>query len=125
MVDEAKFQESEFKPHCCWTEYRSKTLTKLAGGNARLGCYGLALTIFSLGILRDNLSELSFSRSPEVFEKADSKIYQVQRCSGGTTQVPFTALWRVQTPRCHTLRIRIHTCRLFYVEIGRDRHLSW
>lgn len=36
-------------------EYRNKTLTKLAGGNPRLGCYGLAVTIFALGILRDHL----------------------------------------------------------------------
>ena len=34
-------------------EYHHKTLTKLAGGNALYGCYGLAITIFSLGILRD------------------------------------------------------------------------
>lgn len=35
------------------TEYKNKILTKLAGGNPYYGCYGLALTIFSLGILRD------------------------------------------------------------------------
>ncbi|KAG2231044.1 hypothetical protein INT48_007555 [Thamnidium elegans] len=29
-------------------EYNKKVLTKLAGGNAKLGCYGLAVTIFTL-----------------------------------------------------------------------------
>ncbi|KAH7388784.1 phosphatidylethanolamine N-methyltransferase [Pyrenochaeta sp. MPI-SDFR-AT-0127] len=36
-------------------EYHNKIITKLFGGNARLGCYGLAVTIFSLGIFRDYL----------------------------------------------------------------------
>ncbi|KAI9228317.1 MAG: phosphatidylethanolamine N-methyltransferase [Piptocephalis tieghemiana] len=36
-------------------EYRTHLLTRLAGGNAKWGCYALALTIFSLGILRDSL----------------------------------------------------------------------
>lgn len=38
-------------------EYHSKVLTKMAGGNPLLGCYGLALSIFSLGIYRDFLYE--------------------------------------------------------------------
>lgn len=36
-------------------EYRNKSITKLFGGNARYGCYALALTIFSLGMVRDAL----------------------------------------------------------------------
>jgi len=36
-------------------EYHNKVITKLFGGNARLGCYALAVTIFSLGIFRDYL----------------------------------------------------------------------
>lgn len=36
-------------------EYRSHILTKLAGGNRYLGCYVLAVTIFSIGIIRDYL----------------------------------------------------------------------
>jgi phosphatidylethanolamine N-methyltransferase len=36
-------------------EYNKKILTKLAGGNAKLGCYGLAVAIFTLGITRDLL----------------------------------------------------------------------
>ena len=35
------------------SEYRNKTLTRLAGNNAYRGCYALAVTIFLLGIARD------------------------------------------------------------------------
>ncbi|KAI9282003.1 phospholipid methyltransferase-domain-containing protein [Sporodiniella umbellata] len=35
------------------SEYRSKTLTKLAGGNSYRGCYALAVSIFVLGLTRD------------------------------------------------------------------------
>ena len=38
-------------------EYHNKVLTKLAGGNSRYACYGLAVAIFSLGIFRDFLYE--------------------------------------------------------------------
>ncbi|KAI8385035.1 phospholipid methyltransferase-domain-containing protein [Radiomyces spectabilis] len=46
------------------SEYRSKILTKLAGGNPRLGCYGLAITIFSLGIIRDYLYKTALEHQP-------------------------------------------------------------
>ncbi|KAF2486854.1 phospholipid methyltransferase-domain-containing protein [Neohortaea acidophila] len=46
------------------TEYRHHTLTKLAGGNALYGCYGLAITIFSLGIFRDALYERALRPQP-------------------------------------------------------------
>ena len=46
------------------TEYHKKTLTKLAGGNALYGCYGLALTIFCLGIFRDALYERALRDQP-------------------------------------------------------------
>ncbi|KAF1951460.1 phosphatidylethanolamine N-methyltransferase [Byssothecium circinans] len=45
-------------------EYHNKVLTKLAGGNPRLGCYGLAVTIFSLGIFRDYLYNEALSAQP-------------------------------------------------------------
>ncbi|KAK9455414.1 phospholipid methyltransferase-domain-containing protein [Dipodascopsis uninucleata] len=45
-------------------EYRTHILTKLAGGNAKLGCYFLAITIFSLGILRDFLYEKALREQP-------------------------------------------------------------
>ncbi|CAD6504520.1 BgTH12-00030 [Blumeria graminis f. sp. triticale] len=46
------------------TEYHDKSLTKLAGGNARLGCYILAVTIFCLGIFRDFLYERALRDQP-------------------------------------------------------------
>jgi phosphatidylethanolamine N-methyltransferase len=45
-------------------EYRNKILTKLAGGNSRNACYGLAVTIFSLGIFRDFLYERALRSQP-------------------------------------------------------------
>lgn len=48
-------------PH---TEYHNKVLTKLFGGNSRLACYGLAVTIFSLGIFRDYLYERALRAQP-------------------------------------------------------------
>lgn len=36
-------------------EYKHKTITRLFGGNARYGCYFLAVLIFSFGLLRDHL----------------------------------------------------------------------
>ncbi|KIY44874.1 phospholipid methyltransferase [Fistulina hepatica ATCC 64428] len=39
-------------------EYHNKTITCLFGGNARHGCYFLALLIFSFGCLRDTLRAL-------------------------------------------------------------------
>ncbi|CAO3669536.1 hypothetical protein G6F70_000601 [Rhizopus microsporus] len=45
-------------------EYNSKILTKLAGGNAYRGCYGLAVTIFTLGITRDYLYHQALSFQP-------------------------------------------------------------
>ena len=35
-------------------EYRNKTITKIFG-SPRIGCYFLALSIFSAGMLRDSL----------------------------------------------------------------------
>jgi len=45
-------------------EYRNKTLTKLAGGNPYYGCYILAVTIFSIGIIRDALYERALRDQP-------------------------------------------------------------
>ncbi|KAJ7166664.1 phospholipid methyltransferase-domain-containing protein [Mycena filopes] len=36
-------------------EYRNKTITRIFGGNARHGCYFLAVMIFSFGMFRDSL----------------------------------------------------------------------
>ncbi|GAA5992312.1 hypothetical protein JCM5350_000811 [Sporobolomyces pararoseus] len=45
-------------------EYKNKLLTKLALGKPYLGCYGLAFTIFTLGILRDHLYQKALSEQP-------------------------------------------------------------
>ena len=45
-------------------EYRNKILTRLFGGNARLACYFLAGTIFSIGIVRDLLYERALRHQP-------------------------------------------------------------
>ncbi|EME87613.1 uncharacterized protein MYCFIDRAFT_62485 [Pseudocercospora fijiensis CIRAD86] len=46
------------------SEYRNKTITKLAGGNPRYGCYALAVTIFSIGLIRDALYERALRAQP-------------------------------------------------------------
>ncbi|KAH9970263.1 phospholipid methyltransferase [Russula compacta] len=47
-------------------EYRNKTITRLFGGNAYLGCYFLAACIFSAGILRDHLYFNALQEQPRV-----------------------------------------------------------
>ncbi|EGO02876.1 hypothetical protein SERLA73DRAFT_176320 [Serpula lacrymans var. lacrymans S7.3] len=47
-------------------EYRNKTITKIFGGNARYGCYFLALLIFGFGILRDHLYQRALGDQPRV-----------------------------------------------------------
>jgi phosphatidylethanolamine N-methyltransferase len=46
------------------SEYSTHILTKLAGGNRKLGCYGLAATIFSLGLIRDHLYQVALEEQP-------------------------------------------------------------
>lgn len=45
-------------------EYRNKLLTNLFGGHSRAACYGLAATIFSLGIVRDLLFKSAINEQP-------------------------------------------------------------
>jgi phosphatidylethanolamine N-methyltransferase len=45
-------------------EYHNKTITKILKGNRYLGCYGLAATIFSLGILRDHIYNDALKHQP-------------------------------------------------------------
>ncbi|ORY90384.1 phospholipid methyltransferase-domain-containing protein [Syncephalastrum racemosum] len=45
-------------------EYNHRVLTKLAGGNAYRGCYILAVTIFSIGIIRDILYHNALDAQP-------------------------------------------------------------
>ncbi|KAJ7044902.1 phospholipid methyltransferase-domain-containing protein [Mycena alexandri] len=46
-------------------EYRNKTITRLFGGNARYGCYFLALIIFSFGMFRDSLYHRALLDQPQ------------------------------------------------------------
>ncbi|KAF2747204.1 phosphatidylethanolamine N-methyltransferase [Sporormia fimetaria CBS 119925] len=45
-------------------EYHNKLITKLFGGNSRYGCYALAVTIFSLGIVRDYIYHIALTHQP-------------------------------------------------------------
>lgn len=47
-------------------EYHNKLLTKIFGGNSRNGCYFLAVTIFSLGILRDHIYKQAMFDQPSL-----------------------------------------------------------
>jgi len=47
-------------------EYRYKFLTRLFKGNSKLGCYGLAVTIFGIGIFRDILYERALRHQPSL-----------------------------------------------------------
>ncbi|KAI2610169.1 phospholipid methyltransferase [Hypoxylon fragiforme] len=46
------------------SEYRDKTLTKLFGGRSQTACYALAITIFSIGLVRDFLYERALRHQP-------------------------------------------------------------
>ncbi|KAF5369430.1 hypothetical protein D9758_002797 [Tetrapyrgos nigripes] len=47
-------------------EYRNKTITRIFGGNAYYGCYFLALSIFSFGILRDTIYHKALLEQPKM-----------------------------------------------------------
>ncbi|TFK37524.1 phospholipid methyltransferase-domain-containing protein [Crucibulum laeve] len=47
-------------------EYANKTITRTFGGNARYGCYFLAVMIFSFGLLRDSLYHRALEDQPRV-----------------------------------------------------------
>ncbi|KAG2078489.1 phospholipid methyltransferase [Suillus decipiens] len=47
-------------------EYRNKTITRIFGGNARYGCYFLAIMILSFGFLRDHLYQRALSDQPRI-----------------------------------------------------------
>ncbi|KAJ6501811.1 phospholipid methyltransferase [Mycena vulgaris] len=46
-------------------EYRNKTITRMFGGNARYGCYFLAVMIFSFGMFRDSLYHRALGDQPQ------------------------------------------------------------
>lgn len=45
-------------------EYKTHVLTKIALGNRKIGCYLLALTIFTLGLVRDHIYQLALQDQP-------------------------------------------------------------
>ncbi|EEB05786.2 phosphatidyl-N-methylethanolamine N- methyltransferase [Schizosaccharomyces japonicus yFS275] len=45
-------------------EYHNKTLTKLANGDSKKACYGLAIVIFVGGIIRDLIFQNAIKRQP-------------------------------------------------------------
>ncbi|KAM0466029.1 hypothetical protein ACHAPV_000982 [Trichoderma viride] len=45
-------------------EYHNKILTRLFGGNRYTACYALAITIFSLGLVRDSLFKAALEDQP-------------------------------------------------------------
>ncbi|KAF4309722.1 Phospholipid methyltransferase [Botryosphaeria dothidea] len=45
-------------------EYHNKVITKLFGGNSLYGCYALAVTIFTLGIVRDAIYKSALEAQP-------------------------------------------------------------
>lgn len=45
-------------------EYHNRTITKILGGRRYLGCYLLAVSIFSLGIIRDHLYNEALKSQP-------------------------------------------------------------
>ncbi|KAG2201954.1 phospholipid methyltransferase-domain-containing protein [Mucor mucedo] len=75
-------------------EYNKKLLTKLAGGNGRFGCYGLAVTIFTLGITRDFLYHNALAAQPShpFFDQDMVKISAVLLFLTGNVLV-LTSMW--------------------------------
>ncbi|KAL2354132.1 phospholipid methyltransferase-like protein [Cryomyces antarcticus] len=45
-------------------EYHNKVITKLFRGNRLYGCYALAITIFTIGIIRDSIYERALRSQP-------------------------------------------------------------
>jgi len=78
----------------CSTEYRSHILTRLAGGNAYYGCYGLAVTIFAIGIIRDTIYERALRSQPtlDIIDNALFKIIAVGLFAVGNVLV-VSSMW--------------------------------
>lgn len=75
-------------------EHKHHSLTKLAFGSPYLGCYALALTIFTLGLLRDHLyhSALSVQPKADFLSYAEVKLVAaVLFAVGGTLVV--SSMW--------------------------------
>ncbi|KAL7005101.1 Phosphatidyl-N-methylethanolamine N-methyltransferase [Cystobasidiomycetes sp. EMM_F5] len=77
-------------------EYKRKTLTKLANGNPRMGCYALAVSIFLLGILRDHLYNAALAEQPKwhVLHYGEFKLLAAILFVAGSTLV-VTSMWKL------------------------------
>lgn len=75
-------------------EYRNKVLTRLAFNNPRWGCYALAVTIFSLGILRDHLYQRALAEQPKLplLHYTEFKLLAIVLFAIGGTLV-VTSMW--------------------------------
>ena len=75
-------------------EYHNKILTKLVGGNSRLACYGLAVTIFSLGLFRDALYGRALRAQPShpILDTGLSKIIAYALIGTGNLLV-LSSMW--------------------------------
>ncbi|PHH84042.1 hypothetical protein CDD83_2589 [Cordyceps sp. RAO-2017] len=70
-------------------EYHNKLLTRLFGGRSRTACYALAVTIFSLGIVRDLLYKRAIQEQPShaLLQTAYARAAAWALLAGGNTLV--------------------------------------
>ncbi|WFD02017.1 protein kinase C [Malassezia obtusa] len=75
-------------------EHRNHTITKILGGRRYLGCYLLAVTIFSLGILRDCLYNQALSVQPTnpALENTPVRVLAVALFAAGNVLV-LSSMW--------------------------------
>lgn len=75
-------------------EHRTRLITRVANGNPRLGCYLLAILVFTLGILRDYLFQAALLHQPTVHGSAypEMKLVAVAMCALGATMV-LSSMW--------------------------------
>lgn len=75
-------------------EYHNRVLTKLFGGNSKIGCYALAVTIFSIGIFRDLLYERALRHQPShpLLETQAANYLAYTLIAGGNTLV-LSSMW--------------------------------
>lgn len=70
-------------------EYHNRTITNLAAGNRLYGCYALAVSIFTLGLLRDYLYTTALESQPvlTLLTTLPSRALAVALFAGGNTLV--------------------------------------
>lgn len=70
-------------------EYHNKVLTRIFGGNSKVACYFLALTIFSLGLVRDYLYKEALGSQPvhPLLDTPGAKLASYALVAGGNVLV--------------------------------------